>query len=526
MKKFLEQNFINVAIVVVGILILTGSGLTFYNKKVMKHSLDVKRQSDVVLKQAEDIYMNIRLMDISSRGYALVREESFLFYPVEDAIKRNKATFKSLDSLFSIQGYSDPENYQKVKEGLDNYVKVYSDMVQFLREDNMEGYLGLLKEDFGKKFYAEHLTFSQNLAAYENQLNQEADAQYQAAGFRNLIVQILLLIVGLPTLAFLMFKLKKQEATKNSLVLALDKNNRKFLFNPGKDQNDDAKEIMENSILNLQKASDFVTQISEGNYEVQWDQLNEGNAPLNEDNLIGKLLKMREQMKKVKEEDKRRLWVTEGLAQFTDIIRNHQDNLTELTDHCLIFLVKYLSAQQGAIFILEGTEQQDLHLNMISCYAFNRKKFLKKRVEIGEGVVGQIYLEGEATILTEIPQQYTYITSGLGNATPNCLLVIPMKYNDEVRAVVEIASFRQYAAYEIEFVEKAGEFVASAIAATQDHERTQQLLRQFKEQTEQMRSQEEELRQNMEELEATQEEMRRKEQELERRLSEAGGAPA
>lgn len=519
MKKFLEKNFINAVIIVIVMLILLGSGLTFYNKGVMENALTVKRQSQEVMRESENMFLNIRHMDISARGYALIQDESLLYWSVEAAQQLNKSTFRRLDSLFVLQNYEGPKNYRRVQEGLDTYVNMYAEMVSLLKAGNTEEYIKILKQDFGKTFYEVYFKFSQDLSAYEAELEQEATLEYQAAVFRNSVVQALLFVIGLPTLVFLIFKLNKQEVTRKSLLLNLDDNNRKFLFDAGNDRSEDAKEILENSILNLQKASDFVNQISEGNYQVQWEGLNKENSSLNEHNLAGRLLQMREQMRKVKEEDERRLWVTDGLANFSDIIRSHQDNLEDLANKCLSFLVKYLSAQQGSIFIIHGEEQHDKHLKLVACYAFDRKKHIEKRIEIGQGVVGQIFLEAEACMLTDIPQNYVHITSGLGESTPGCLLIVPMKYNDEVRAVIEIASFREYAPFEISFVEKAGEFIASAIATAQNNERTQHLLTQFKEQTEELKSQEEEMRQNMEELTATQEEMRRKEQELEKRLT-------
>jgi transcriptional regulator with GAF, ATPase, and Fis domain len=298
------------------------------------------------------------------------------------------------------------------------------------------------------------------------------------------------------------------------LINNLQENNQRYLFNPGKAaQQDQEKHVLEYSIENLKKAADFINQISEGNYQVDWQELNEENRSLNKDNLVGKLIGMREQMKKVKQEDEKRLWTTEGINQFSENIRKHQHSLQDLCYQSVVFLVKYLRAQQGGLFIHQAEEGGDAYLELAACYAFDRKKFVEKRIEIGHGILGQTYLEAETVLLTELPQKYTTITSGLGEATPTCLLVVPMKYNDKVQAILEIAGFHIYEPHEIAFIEKAGEFIASAIAAAQSTEMTQTLLAQFQEQAEQMRAQEEEMRQNMEELVATQEEMHRKEQE-------------
>lgn len=520
MKELVRENFIRVAIGVVFVLILVSAGLSFYNRHVMNRALLVQEQSDMVLRETERVYENIRLMDISSRGYALVRDPLYLFWSVEMAEDRNREIFRNLDSLFEIQGYSNPKNYASVKQGLDYYInEVYAKMVQHLQHDRLDGYLLILKKDFGADFWYTFKPFLDEVTAYEDGLNQQAQEQYEAAVRRNSLVQILLILLGLPTLGLVMYTLRKEEKDRKQLLLNLQENNRKYIFNDGNHEAKNAHEILENSIRNFQKASRFVNRISEGDYEADWEQLNEDNASLNRHNLAGRLIFMRDEMKKVKEEGRKRLWATDGLSQFSDIIRNHQNALDELCDNALKFLVKYMNAQQGSLYILREEENEEPHLCLAACYAFDRKKYLEKRIGIGQGILGQSYLEAETVLMTELPQGYTSITSGLGDATPGCLLIVPLKNNEQVQALIELASFQEFQPYQISFLEKAGESIASAITNVQNTEETNHLLAQLQTQAEELKAQEEELRQNMEELEATQEEMRRKEVVLEQQLS-------
>lgn len=518
MKKILERNSITVAIIVVIVLILIGSTLTIYNKKVMEQALSIKEQTSKAKSNNEDLVNIIRQMDVSARGYALTKVKRFFFYDVERARSENTKAFRVYDSLFKVQNYKPTKTYDSVRDGMNVYIETYARMVSSLMSDQDAEYLKILNEDYGFYFFPIYDRFSKQLATFEGGLTRKADEEYKAASARNIFVQVLIGLVGIPTLVILIIRLRKQEHRRRELLLKVDNNNKKYLFNHGEMEASDAEEVIEVSMYDLQKASAFVTQISEGNYSVKWEDLNEKNEALNKDTLVGKLIQMREQMKKVKIEDEKRLWITEGLSQFSDIIRNAQHNLSELSDKATSFLVKYLNAQQGAIFVLKEDDEEKSYLEMISCYAFDRKKFESKKIFVGDGVVGQTFMEGTTVKLKQIPQGYTSITSGLGHATPDCLLVVPLKFNDQVKAIFEVASFHDFTESEISFVEKAGEFIASAITSAENTERTTRLLEEFKVQAEQMRAQEEELRQNMEELEATQEEMKRKERELEERL--------
>jgi prefoldin subunit 5 len=332
-------------------------------------------------------------------------------------------------------------------------------------------------------------------------------------------MQILLLMIGVPSLLFMIIRIRRDKKEKTTLFVELEKNNREYLFDPGTPINvSNERDVIHHSITNFKKAAGFINQMAQGNYQVNWEELNESNQQLNQTNLAGELSQMRERLKEVKDQDDKRRWATEGIAQFSEIIRSNE-NLTGLSEKIVGFVVKYLGAQQGSLFMVR--DENEKYLELTACYAFDRKKFLSKRVEVGQGLVGQTYLEKQTNVLTEIPQGYIAITSGLGDSTPSCLLVTPMLHNENVEAVIEIASFTRFEAHQVEWLEKVGEITASTLLSAKTTEHTQHLLEQFREQTEQLRAQEEELRQNMEELEATQEEMRRKEVELNRRQQES-----
>ncbi len=216
---------------------------------------------------------------------------------------------------------------------------------------------------------------------------------------------------------------------------------------------------------------------------------------------------------KNKLEDEKRSWINEGIAKFSNLLRNTQNK--EAYDQLLSGLVTHLGANQGGLFIVNDEEKgSSVSLELISCYAYDRKKFVTESFEPGEGLLGQAYLEKESIVLTEIPENFISITSGLGEAIPNCLLIIPFKFNEEVAGILELASFKVFEDYQIKFIEKLGENIASFMVSSKVNDKTQLLLRESQENAEMFRAQEEEMRQNMEELQATQEEMSRVQKDL------------
>ncbi len=271
------------------------------------------------------------------------------------------------------------------------------------------------------------------------------------------------------------------------------------------------------NILRL-RASDAITsknieianEIANGNLET--------DIELREGDLLGAaLMEMRNSLKESSEREKEERFINLGVAELSEIIRAHDNDLDELSYQVVSYLVKYLNANQGAIFIHTEDEDRE-YLELKGCYAYNRKKFLNKQVEIGEGLVGQCFLERQYTLLREIPEGYLSITSGLGEAPPRFLIVLPIKTDQIIEGVIEIATFKDFEQFQIDFLIKVCESIASVITSAKVNSKTKMLFEKSQEQTEMLRAQDEEMRQNMEELSATQEEMQRKSKEFESRF--------
>ncbi|MFQ3578863.1 MAG: GAF domain-containing protein, partial [Bacteroidales bacterium] len=265
------------------------------------------------------------------------------------------------------------------------------------------------------------------------------------------------------------------------------------------------------------RTSNFANEIAKGNYDVDY-------KPLSKEDLLGNsLIDLKVNLvNAIKEAETRRKkdqiqnWITQGLAKFAEILRINNENITILGKTVITNLVQYMNINQGAIFVYNDDDQANPYLNLIAAYAYNREKLMQKQIKPGEGLVGASFIEKRTIFLKEIPNSYLTITSGLGQANPKNILIVPLKIEENVLGIIELASFKEFETYEIEFVEKIGESIAATLKTVRTNEETARLLSYSKQQAEAMKAQEEEMRQNMEELHATQEESKRREQELEK----------
>jgi len=255
----------------------------------------------------------------------------------------------------------------------------------------------------------------------------------------------------------------------------------------------------------------FSSEIQQGHLDTELQDIPEGDR-LGQ-SLIGlrdKLLQAKNEREEREKEEKKRRWTNEGIARFSELLRQNHDRLEDLGYLIISELVNYLNVNQGGIFLLNDNDPEDPFFELKAAYAFDRRKYLNAQIKPGEGLVGTCAIEKQSIYLTELPQDYIRITSGLGDANPECLLIVPLIADEQVTGVLEMASFRKLEQYEIDFVEKVAESIAATISSSRTNIQTKQLLEKSQQQAEEMRSQEEEMRQNMEEMQSTQEELSRK----------------
>lgn len=229
----------------------------------------------------------------------------------------------------------------------------------------------------------------------------------------------------------------------------------------------------------------------------------------NQDLVTIKLNDLHQTLENQRAIQKNRVWFDSGIKQVSEMLYQ-ADLMDELPQHIVTFFVKHLNANQAAIFV-KDFENQEVEFIQTGTYAYGRKKYVTSNISLKEGLVGQCADEKETIFMTDVPQNYIKITSGLGEATPRCVAIVPFMQNNEVVAVLEICSFSVFTSHEIQFLETAGKNIASAFLNQNLILKTKKLLLESQNNINIMSSSEEELRQNLEEMNAIQEDFNRKE---------------
>lgn len=273
-------------------------------------------------------------------------------------------------------------------------------------------------------------------------------------------------------------------------------------------------ETIDNLVQALRRTADFAHRIGAGDYKADF-------KPLSDKDILGtSLINMRNNIQESEKKDKERNWIVTGLAQIGEILRSH-DSLEELGDSITAFVTEKINAIQGAFYVVNDDDEDNVFIEMKASYAYNKKKFLNGKYKFAQGLIGQAAIEQSTILRTEIPDDYVTITSGLlGEQKPKCLLIVPLITDEKVFGSLEFAGFEKFNDSQVKFVQELSLTIARTIFNIKVNERTRRLLTESQKMSNELQQQQEILRQNAEEMEATQEELKRTNHRLEEQIEE------
>ncbi len=265
----------------------------------------------------------------------------------------------------------------------------------------------------------------------------------------------------------------------------------------------------------INRIIDFASRIGRGD-------LNQSFVSLNGDHQLGEALeKMRESLIDANRRESRRMSIAANVAEINELIRPMSD-IEQLGDAVTAFMVNRIEqVVQGAFYAVNEEDGTDKRIEMLSVYAYDRKKHLKKEFKFNEGLIGQAAMEKDIIHRTEIPDHYVSVTSGLiGHKKPRSIIILPLINNEKVNGILELAAISRFSGYEIELITELGTVIARSINSVKTHQKTLELLHSSEKMSNELAEQKAELEANATKMVLAQEELRESNQKLEEHISE------
>ncbi|MCC5646130.1 response regulator [Nostoc sp. CHAB 5824] len=411
-----------------------------------------------VLSQLEDLNLQLTSAETGQRGYIITGEKRYL-EPYNAAIQVLSQKVNRLQRLTA-----DNPNQQNRLDILQPLVRqrmaVMKNVIELRQSQGVEFAQKAILTDQGKQLMDNIQKIIQAMKTEENALLKQRSQKAELAGQKT----IASIVYSIPLF---------------SLILALI-----------------GFALTRHISVPLKQISDLAEKIADGNLSVSLPNSDRQDE-------IGVLTRTFNQMivnlqNTTKKNDEQN-WLKSNLAEFTQMLQGHR-NLETASRLILSHLAPLVGASQGVFYFMDSIDDEPV-LKLLSSYAYKERKTLANQFRLGEGLVGQCALEKQRILLTEVPSDYIRISSGLGEAPPLNIIVLPILFEMQVSAVIELASFGSFSDLHLIFLEQLSEILGVFLNNIASQLQTQQLLEESVALTEELQSQQEELQQSNQRLE-------------------------
>jgi HAMP domain-containing protein/signal transduction histidine kinase/CheY-like chemotaxis protein len=276
-----------------------------------------------------------------------------------------------------------------------------------------------------------------------------------------------------------------------------------------RDLTDNVNQLAANLTTQVRAIAEVSTAVTKGDLTRSISVQASGEVAALKDNINEMIRNLKDQTLKNAEQD----WLKTNLARFSRMLQGERD-LATVSRLIMSELAPLVNAQYG-VFYVTNRDEEESYLELAASYGAESKAAIKQRLDLREGLVGQSAADKRAIMLDNVPPDFLRVTSGLGGASPANVIILPALFEDEVKAVIELASFSEFRDTHQSFLNQLMEsvgIVLNTIAATM---RTEGLLKQSQLLTSELQARQTELTKKQEELHATNEELQEKAQLLE-----------
>jgi signal transduction histidine kinase/DNA-binding response OmpR family regulator/HAMP domain-containing protein len=262
-----------------------------------------------------------------------------------------------------------------------------------------------------------------------------------------------------------------------------------------RDLTDNVNQLAANLTTQVRSIAEVATAVTKGDLTRSITVEAMGEVAVLKDNINEMIRNLKSTTLKNNEQD----WLKTNLAKFTQMLQGHTDLVT-VSKLVLSELAPLVNAQQG-VFYTQVKHGDESSLELLASYASKPNKHLLKTLQIGEGLVGQCAYEKKRILLEDVPDDYIRVGSILGSATPSNVIILPVLFEGEVKAVVELASLRKFSETHLSFLDQLTESIGVVFNTIEANMRTESLLEQSQSLTKELQSQQEELKETNDRLE-------------------------
>ena len=262
-----------------------------------------------------------------------------------------------------------------------------------------------------------------------------------------------------------------------------------------RDLTDNVNGLAANLTTQVRAIAEVATAVTKGDLTRSIDVEALGEVAALKDNINEMIRNLKDTTQKNTEQD----WLKTNLAKFTNMLQGQREMIT-VANLILSEVAPLVGAQHG-LFYINGEEDGEPMLSLLGSYAFQKRKHLSEKYRMREGSIGQCALEKQRILIVDAPRDYIVISSGLGEAAPVNIVALPVLFEGEVKAVIELASFQPFSETHLAFLDQLTESIGIVLNTIEANMRTENLLMKSQSLAQELQAQQQELTETNKRLE-------------------------
>jgi HAMP domain-containing protein/signal transduction histidine kinase/CheY-like chemotaxis protein len=239
-----------------------------------------------------------------------------------------------------------------------------------------------------------------------------------------------------------------------------------------RDLTDNVNQLAANLTNQVRAMADVATAVTKGDLTRSITVDASGEVAFLKDNVNEMIRNLRETTQKNTEQD----WLKTNLAKFSRLLQGQRDLLT--VARLILSETAPVVGMKHGVFYIADTGEEDTTLRLLASYAYKKRKTVPSEFGLGEGIIGQCALDKKRIIMDNVPVDYVKINSGLGEASPTNIVVLPVLFEGNIKAVIELASFDPFTENQLAFLDQLTESIGIVINTIEANMRTEELLKQ------------------------------------------------